>query len=178
MTQAATCHIVANFRQFTEATEGISCAITGPATPLDPDAVLGETTWLHEIRDLCVGNGLCRARQRKDRQLPSPSAAEVLRVSLFLAIQARSSCPHPLPMVPSSEVWLPRPQSSTSSHGFLGWFAAVLTVKPVTHPVLEEMLQQFPEWHLTTENTEAPSSPGLSWGGWQSFAAHQWASSG
>lgn len=73
-------------------------------------------------------------------------------------------------MVPSSEVWLPRPQSSTSSHGFLGWFAAVLTVKPVTHPVLEEMLQQFPEWHLTTENTEAPLS-GSFLGGWQSFAA-------
>ena len=109
-----------------------------------------------------MGNGLRRARQRKDRQLPSPSAAEGHRVSLFVAIQAHSSCPRPLPTVPSSEVWLPRPQRSTSSHSFLGWFAAVLTVEPVTHPVLEEMLQHFPEWQLTIEAAEAPSSLGLS----------------
>lgn len=51
MTQAATCHIVANFRQFTKPTGGTSCATIGPATPLDPDAVPGETTWIREILD-------------------------------------------------------------------------------------------------------------------------------
>lgn len=54
MTQAYCCHIVADFHQFTEATKGISCAIIGLAIPLDPDAVPGETTWIHEILDLCV----------------------------------------------------------------------------------------------------------------------------
>lgn len=70
---AATCHIVANFlRQFgIEPPKASGCAITGPATPLDPDAVLGETTWLHEIRDLCVGNGSLPSQAEEGQQRPS-----------------------------------------------------------------------------------------------------------
>lgn len=52
-------------------------------------------------------------------------------------------------------MWLTRPRCSISNHSLRGWFAALLTVIPVTCPVLEEMLQRFPGWLLTPLATEA-----------------------
>lgn len=122
--------------QFTKATKGISLAATCPASPLSRNATPGEVTWMHETLDLWVMVSAMpdeKGQAGACPKCPRPAVAASFRVHL--------SCPHPFPTSLSSKVCLVRPQCPTSIHSLLSPFAAILTVTPVTGPVLEEMLQ-------------------------------------
>ena len=115
MTQAYCCHIVADFHQFTEATKGISCAIIGLAIPLDPDAVPGETTWIHEILDLCVV--MVSAEPGEGRTGSCPFRRQLRSTESACFLQSKPTL-HTLVLFPwclPPEVRLPRPRCSTSS---------------------------------------------------------------